>query len=130
MNKQQWFELSQIRAQCLQEYFEKQMKQKVDDCLQHSKLNDVVSYAAMLEILGEHEKLNQQLIFTCKKFPIGFVNQLKILDRSEQVEKYMAHMQSFRYQQEGYTNYAFGYLGPYFEEMRQHEKLKNCETGR
>jgi hypothetical protein len=50
------------------------MKQKVDDCLSHSKLNDVVSYAAMLETLGEHEKLNQQLIFTCKKFPIGFVN--------------------------------------------------------
>jgi hypothetical protein len=38
-------------------------------------------------------------------------------------------MQSFRNQQEGYTNYAFGYLGPYFEELRQQEKLKSCETG-
>ena len=50
------------------------MKEKVDECLSYSKLNDTVSYAAMLEILGETDKLNHQLVFTSKKFPIGFVN--------------------------------------------------------
>ena len=85
LNKQQWFELSQVRALCLKEFYDLKMKEKVDECLSYSKLNDTVSYAAMLEILGETDKLNHQLVFTSKKFPIGFVNQLKILGRDELV---------------------------------------------
>ena len=111
----------------MKEFFDLQMKDKVDECLSHSKLNDTVSYAAMLEILGETEKLNHQLVFTSKKFPIGFVNQLKILGRDELVKEYMDHVQSFRDKQDGYTSYAFGYLGPHHESLRQQDLLKNCE---